>query len=253
MILARKRRYRLDGEMLSLEEIIAKIEDGYMEVDSSLLESVQGEKILDLGCKIGVISSKIAQRNPQSHVVGVDYFPAYIDIARVVYKNRQNTTFLPMNAYDLKFEDGFFDCVCMFEVIEHLNNPVKALREVNRVLRKDGSFIISTNNVYYARFIAKYVLSLVTTQYRLRKMDHGACEEWFRHIYCWDLETFYTLMSEYGFEHEDHFFLGNLLFTSKNSFVRCFDKSLGYLFPIFRSVMVLKLRKIFELEQEKAF
>jgi ubiquinone/menaquinone biosynthesis C-methylase UbiE len=108
-----ERRYRLNGEMLTLVEINAKIETGYMEIEPSLLESVQGENILDLGCKIGVISAKIDLANPQSHVVGVDYFSTYIDIARELYKNASNIKFLPMNAYELKFEEGFFDCVCM--------------------------------------------------------------------------------------------------------------------------------------------
>lgn len=248
-----ERRYRLNGEMLTLDEINAKIETGYMEIEPSLLESVHGENILDLGCKIGVISSKIALANPQSHVVGVDYFSTYIDIARELYKNASNIKFLPMNAYELKFEEGFFDCVCMFEVIEHLNNPTKALTEVNRVLREDGSLIISTNNVYYGRFIAKYILSLFTPHYRPRKMDHGACEEWFRHIYCWDLETFYTLMAEYGFEYEGHFFVGNLLFSSKNVFLRLLDNLFGYFFPVFKSVLVLKLRKVYAPDEGKTF
>lgn len=249
----RERRFRLNGEMLTIDEINAKIESGYMEIESSLLESVQGEKILDIGCKIGVISSKIALTNPQSHVVGVDYLPTHIDIAKELYKNAKNITFFPMNAYELEFDDGFFDCVCMFEVIEHLTNPTKALREINRIFRKAGSFIVSTNNVYYARFIAKYILSLFAKNYRPRKMDHGAFEEWFRHIYCWDLETFYTLMSEYGFEYDGHFFVGSSLFTSNNSFVRSLDKLFGYLFPICKSVMVLKLHKIHSLGEEKTF
>jgi len=239
--------------LLTLEEIKKKVRDRYTEIESPLLQSIQGRKILDLGCKIGTITHTIGKANPQSQVIGVDYFSSHIDIAKALYLDENNIRFMNMNAYELKFEDGFFDCICMLEIVEHLNHPVRALREVNRALCQNGSLIISTNNVYHSRYIIKYLLSLLIPNYHPRRMDHGGCEEWFPHIYCWDLGTLYTLMTQYGFEYERHFFIGNFLFVSTHRMVKIIDRMLGMLLPIFKSIMVLKLRKIREVEEEKTF
>ena len=43
----------------------------------------------------------------------------------------------------LPYEDAFFDLVCAFDVLEHLENDEKACREVSRILKPGGIFIIS--------------------------------------------------------------------------------------------------------------
>lgn len=47
----------------------------------------------------------------------------------------------------LPFPDNSFDQIIMLEVIEHLFDPYYALKEIRRVLKKEGEFIISTHNV----------------------------------------------------------------------------------------------------------
>lgn len=49
----------------------------------------------------------------------------------------------------LPWQNGFFDAVSAWQVIEHLENPHHFIREVYRVLRPDGSFFLSTPNVYH--------------------------------------------------------------------------------------------------------
>ena len=43
----------------------------------------------------------------------------------------------------LPYFSGFFDLVCMFEVLEHLPNDKYVLKEISRILKKDGILIIS--------------------------------------------------------------------------------------------------------------
>lgn len=45
---------------------------------------------------------------------------------------------------ELYIGDNFFDVVCMWDVIEHLTNPVKELREINKKLKPNGLLCIST-------------------------------------------------------------------------------------------------------------
>lgn len=49
----------------------------------------------------------------------------------------------------LPFKDQSFDTVIMSGVIEHLENPMKALEECKRVLKEDGRLLLETPNPYF--------------------------------------------------------------------------------------------------------
>lgn len=54
--------------------------------------------------------------------------------------------FLEARVPPLPFEDESFDCVVSFQVIEHIKHDKAFVKEVHRVLRKGGRFIVSTPN-----------------------------------------------------------------------------------------------------------
>ena len=63
-----------------------------------------------------------------------------------------------VEAEALPFEDGCFDIVIFCEVIEHLtNDPVQALLNLKRVLKKDGLMILSTPNVARLENVARMI------------------------------------------------------------------------------------------------
>ncbi len=57
-----------------------------------------------------------------------------------------NAEFRRMTAPPLDFADGSFDFVVSFQVIEHIERDADFVREVSRVLRDGGRFIVSTPN-----------------------------------------------------------------------------------------------------------
>lgn len=57
-----------------------------------------------------------------------------------------NAEFRRMNVPPIDFPDGSFDCVISFQVIEHIRRDEEFVREVSRVLRKGGVFVVSTPN-----------------------------------------------------------------------------------------------------------
>lgn len=57
-----------------------------------------------------------------------------------------NTELRCMTVPPIDFPDGTFDCVISFQVIEHIARDRDFVREVSRVLRPDGRFIVSTPN-----------------------------------------------------------------------------------------------------------
>lgn len=97
--------------------------------------------VLDAACGAGYGSADLAR--VARRVVGVDVDPATIEYARGRY-GADNVEFAVMDLAALDLPDGTFDVVCAFEAIEHVAEPERALAELARVLRPDGTFVLST-------------------------------------------------------------------------------------------------------------
>ncbi|KAL4804055.1 S-adenosyl-L-methionine-dependent methyltransferase [Aspergillus unguis] len=99
-------------------------------------------KILDIGCGPGSITVDFAQLVPGGHVTGLEYVPDPLDEARTLAASRgvTNIDFRVGDIHSLDFEDGSFDIVHVHQVLQHIRDPVLALREMRRVL-KDGGIV----------------------------------------------------------------------------------------------------------------
>ena len=107
----------------------------------------RGKRVLDAGCGAGYGSAELA--NTADSVTGIDLAPAAIEFARAHYV-LPNLAFEQASCASLPYDDGSFDLVVAFEVIEHLENWRDFLCEARRVLAGNGQFIISTpNKLYY--------------------------------------------------------------------------------------------------------
>ena len=94
--------------------------------------------ILDIGCGPGTITADLADRVPRGHVTGVDAAPDIIEQARGLTRGRGNLDFAAGDVYALGYPAGAFDVVHAHQVLQHLSDPVKALREMRRVTRPGG-------------------------------------------------------------------------------------------------------------------
>lgn len=102
-------------------------------------KSVEGRKILDVGCGVG--SVLLALKKPGRELFGIDINERYLkEIKDESIKVRK------MNAEELEFPHEHFDTVIATDVIEHLDHPLKALSEWTRVLKKRGRLIIAEPN-----------------------------------------------------------------------------------------------------------
>jgi len=95
-------------------------------------------RILDIGCGPGTITADLAELVPQGHVTGVDAAPDIIGQARGLSRGRGNLEFAVGDVYTLDYPAGAFDVVHAHQVLQHLRDPVKALREMRRVTRPGG-------------------------------------------------------------------------------------------------------------------
>ena len=107
------------------------------------IDLVEGDRILDVGCWRGYTSETLAKRYKE--VIGIDLLPKEIEKAKKRVKAK-NVRFEVMDACSLKFPDNYFDCALFLEIIEHVENPIKALKEIYRVLKPGGCLVLSTPN-----------------------------------------------------------------------------------------------------------
>ncbi len=128
-------------------------------------------EILDLGCGSGLFGKVLSEKFKQNKIKMVD-----IDDYRVHEKQK------PFYQVDLSFEklpfaDNSFEVVTSFQLIEHLENPFNHLREVDRVLKPGGLFIISMPNGwnFYSRLkflFRNKIEGYHKSDYRRRKLHN---------------------------------------------------------------------------------
>jgi ubiquinone/menaquinone biosynthesis C-methylase UbiE len=94
------------------------------------------KQALEVGCGEGVIAEKLQRR--WDEVVGLDLPDAGL---RADWRTRPGPHYLHASAHELPFEDKQFDVIVSVEVLEHLIDPVKGLREMARVGR--GHLVVS--------------------------------------------------------------------------------------------------------------
>lgn len=95
------------------------------------------KKILDLGCGQGHSTFLLSKKNK---TVGIDICQKDIKIAQSRYPN---VDFRIMSAEKIDFPDNYFEQVQCFDVFEHLDNLIVVIKEIKRVLKKNGQLRIN--------------------------------------------------------------------------------------------------------------
>jgi len=125
-------------EMIKNKKISERIE-WFIKDIKLYCNKTQHPYVLDVGCFDGYTTYCLKQAgfNP----TGIDCSPKAIEEAD---KNVPNVPFTVGFAEELPFQDELFDAVIMSQVIEHLKEPVVALKEAMRVLKPNGLLLVTT-------------------------------------------------------------------------------------------------------------
>jgi len=103
-----------------------------------------GSKVLEAGCGVGAQTKILARNNPHSLITSVDISQESVSKARALVEGEggRNVTFQVANIFDLPFEDGEFDHIFVCFVLEHLRDPLNALKCLSRVLGDRGTMTV---------------------------------------------------------------------------------------------------------------
>jgi len=111
-----------------------------------------GMSLLDIGAGPGTITADFAALLAPGQVTATEISPAALDLSRaeVTRRGLNNVTFAVADIQALDFAAGSFDVVHAHQVLQHVSDPVQALREMRRVCKPGG--VIAARDSDYAGF-----------------------------------------------------------------------------------------------------
>ncbi len=142
------------GHELSEAEIAARYEQlgdtlrmppYFYSAVAEFIGPVGGATVLDAGCGTGELLVAVQRLNPQAKLCGLELAPSRVESARQRLGPGADIRLGSLNA-PLPFAPESADLILVTEVLEHLKEPVAALRHLRRWLRPGGAFIITVPN-----------------------------------------------------------------------------------------------------------
>lgn len=123
-----------------------EIEAEHVHRYKAIANSLKNMNVLDAGCGTGYGSLFMSQFAKK--VTGIDVSLESVEWCNEHYAAQENLEFIQASLESLPFNDAEFDCIVIFEVIEHVDKNIQNmfLKEAKRVLKPDGTLIMSTPN-----------------------------------------------------------------------------------------------------------
>ncbi len=188
------------------------------------------KKILDIGCNDGLLGRLLLADGHK--VFGVDVSESALDLARErglrVWRVNLETDRLP-------FDDGSLDVVTACEVIAHIYDTGHLFREVGRVLKKGGLFIITTPNAVSLGRRVAYLLG-IGAFFEASLEDEGAAGA----IRFFTKDLLFNLLRRHNFE--PRVFTSDYVSLDRQGVVR--SRLLARIFPTWGASLIVAAKKI---------
>jgi len=92
-----------------------------------------GDRILDVGAGEGIMTDYLARSLPDRHVEALEYELEGCEAHRKAFPH---VTVTQGSIYELPWQDDSYEVLTAFEVLEHIDDPLRALAEMARVARR---------------------------------------------------------------------------------------------------------------------
>lgn len=103
-----------------------------------------GSKILEAGCGVGAQTITLAQNSPSAHFTSIDISESSLREAKKKIEGAgfTNVSFQQCDIFRLQFEPESFDHLFICFVLEHLEQPVEAMRSLKNFLKEGGTITV---------------------------------------------------------------------------------------------------------------
>lgn len=166
----------------SKNPLIRHVMNKYFNDLIKIISEIKPESLLDAGCGEGFVSARIKARLPNVNIEGIDLEDNYLDFAK---SNFKNIKLIKASIYDIPKNDDSYDIVLCNEVLEHLDDPHKALRQLFRVSKK--YVLVSVPNEPFFR-----IANILRLKY-LKNLGNPP-----EHLNNWTKNDIIKLLSNYG-------------------------------------------------------
>ena len=137
--------------------------------------SLEGIKILDIGCGGGLLSEPMARMG--ADVSGIDASEKNINVAKLhAKKNKLKIKYSCSSPENFKTDDKF-DVILNMEIIEHVEDVDFFLKSCSKLLKKNGIMFVATLN----KTLKSYLFAIIGAEYVLRWLPIGT-HEWEKFI-----------------------------------------------------------------------
>lgn len=163
------------------------------------LNPKNGERILDLGCGDGFYLYLLSHLNLKLILYGADYDKNAINSAK---KNLDpdKVKLIQANLMNgLPFSNDFFDGIVMSEVMEHLPDDIKCMKEVRRVLKKNGRLVLSVPHINYP-FFWDPINWLLQRTLKIHIKNGFWAGIWNQHLRLYSLEKLRAVLEKSGYK-----------------------------------------------------
>jgi SAM-dependent methyltransferase len=131
-LIAEAQRSDNEGKYRSRNPVVRHLVGRFLRRVSELAAVERPRRILEVGCGEGIVLATLAARLPGAQLDGLELDEAALEEART---RCPDATLVRGDACALPFGGQSFDLVACLEVLEHLPEPARALRELRRVAR----------------------------------------------------------------------------------------------------------------------
>jgi SAM-dependent methyltransferase len=140
--MSKESKKRIIHELQFIKSFDEPTPDLFHKVNYKLIKPYyENKKVLNVGCWTASFETQF--RNDKTNITGIDISLEALKIAKDA---NPHCSFVSADAFYLPFEDNSFEVVSLFMVLEHIpkNTEPKLFKEINRVLKEGGYFIITT-------------------------------------------------------------------------------------------------------------
>ncbi len=150
------KKYHSSGTLFeSRNPITRNIEIWRLRTVWKLADYKKDDVVLDLGCGEGFYLKMIIK---PKEIWGIDISKIALKRARRINKSKRKVKIMFGDAGDLRnVNSEYFDKVTTSEMLEHVPRPKKVMKEIHRILKKDGVLVVSVPNEKVIQKIVRFI------------------------------------------------------------------------------------------------